>query len=106
MNIRTYFTGCRSTDLSIWVCPCGTPTSAAKANPRFNHLFGIFGDAQIGPIYLGFLGVASSCALRGDRDHRLNMLASVNWSPQAFMKNFFCSRSIRRMPSTASVLLP
>ena len=29
-----------------------------QGRPWFSHLFGRFGDAQIGPIYLGFLGVA------------------------------------------------
>jgi len=61
-----------------------------QGNPRFSHLFGIFGDAQIGPIYLGFLGVASlMCGFVAIEIIGLNMLASVNWSPQAFMKNFF-----------------
>ncbi|MEL7545050.1 MAG: photosynthetic reaction center subunit M [Pseudomonadota bacterium] len=52
----------------------------------FNHLIGRIGDAQIGPVYLGWLGVASlitgslAISIIG-----LNMLASVNWSPIEFI---------------------
>ncbi|MBL8791474.1 MAG: photosynthetic reaction center subunit M [Rhizobiales bacterium] len=61
-----------------------------QGKPFFSHLLGIFGDAQIGPIYLGFLGVASlMCGFVAIEVIGLNMLASVNWSPQEFMKNFF-----------------
>lgn len=51
---------------------------------------GRFGDAQIGPIYLGATGIASIIAffiaffIMG-----MNMAASVDWSPIEFMKNFF-----------------
>lgn len=51
------------------------------------HLLGRIGNAQIGPIYLGSLGLASiilgtiSFVVIG-----LNMLASVNWDPVEFVK--------------------
>ena len=51
---------------------------------------GRFGDAQIGPIYLGATGIASIITffiaffIMG-----MNMAASVDWSPIEFMKNFF-----------------
>ncbi|MEL7729221.1 photosynthetic reaction center subunit M [Citromicrobium bathyomarinum] len=54
------------------------------------HWFGKLGQAQFGPIYLGWLGLASllfgfiAIEIIG-----LNMLASVNWSPQAFVREFF-----------------
>jgi photosynthetic reaction center M subunit len=58
--------------------------------PIFSYWLGKIGDAQVGPIYLGFTGVASllfgfiAIEIIG-----FNMAASVNWSPLAFMKNFF-----------------
>jgi photosynthetic reaction center M subunit len=59
-------------------------------NPKLVHLFGRLGNAQLGPIYLGGLGVASlllgmlSINIMG-----LNMLASVDWSPIQFVKQLF-----------------
>jgi photosynthetic reaction center M subunit len=56
----------------------------------FNYWMGKFGQAQIGPIYLGWLGLASllfgffAIEIIG-----LNMLASVNWSPTEFVRQFF-----------------
>jgi photosynthetic reaction center M subunit len=58
--------------------------------PGHWHLMGRLGNAQIGPIYLGGLGVASlltgmlSINIMG-----LNMLASVNWSPVQFIRQLF-----------------
>ena len=49
-----------------------------------NWLLGIIGDAQIGPIYLGTLGIASLlCGFIAIEIIGLNMLASVNWNPIA-----------------------
>jgi len=56
----------------------------------FSHLLGRIGNAQIGPIYLGFTGVLSllfgfiAIEIIG-----LNMLAQVDWNPIAFMREFF-----------------
>jgi photosynthetic reaction center M subunit len=53
----------------------------------FVHLLGIVGNAQIGPIYLGALGVLSllfgffAIEIIG-----LNMLASVHWNPIQFVR--------------------
>ena len=56
----------------------------------FSYWLGKFGDAQIGPIYLGWLGVASLMfGFAAIEIIGLNMLASVNWSPQAFVREFF-----------------
>ncbi len=58
--------------------------------PRFNRLMGKIGDAQIGPIYIGFLGFASLvCGFVAIEIIGLNMLASVNWSPIEFLRRFF-----------------
>jgi photosynthetic reaction center M subunit len=58
--------------------------------PFLFHLMGRIGNAQIGPIYLGWLGIASlffgtiAIQIMG-----WNMLASVNWSPIQFVKQLF-----------------
>jgi photosynthetic reaction center M subunit len=55
--------------------------------PFFLHLAGRFGDAQIGPIYLGVLGIISIVfGLIAVEIIGLNMWASVNWSPIQFMR--------------------
>ena len=51
------------------------------------HLLGRIGDAQLGPIYLGWLGVASLlCGFICIEIIGLNMLASVNWDPIQFVR--------------------
>lgn len=56
----------------------------------YSYWMGKLGQAQLGPLYLGKLGLASllfgglSIAIMG-----LNMLASVNWNPNRFLKEFF-----------------
>jgi photosynthetic reaction center M subunit len=56
----------------------------------FSYWMGKFGQAQIGPIYLGWLGIASlmfgffAIEIIG-----FNMLASVNWDPVEFVRQFF-----------------
>ncbi|MEQ8479678.1 MAG: photosynthetic reaction center subunit M [Hoeflea sp.] len=58
--------------------------------PSYNWLAGWFGNAQIGPVYLGFLGTASLIAgtiwfvIVG-----FNMLASVGWDPIQFIRQLF-----------------
>jgi len=58
--------------------------------PIFSYWLGKIGDAQIGPIYLGFAGTLSlifgffAIEIIG-----FNMLASVDWSPIEFVRNLF-----------------
>ena len=55
-----------------------------------SYWMGKFGQAQLGPIYLGWLGLAS--LLLGFLAFEiigLNMLASVNWDPLEFGRQFF-----------------
>jgi len=55
-----------------------------------NHLLGKLGDAQIGPIYLGTLGVFSLVTgLLAFLIIGMNMLASVNWDPVQFVRQLF-----------------
>ncbi|MBC8056859.1 MAG: photosynthetic reaction center subunit M [Rhizobiales bacterium] len=51
------------------------------------HPLGWIGDAQLGPIYLGWFGVASLlCGFICIEIIGLNMLASVNWDPVQFIR--------------------
>ncbi|TCT22704.1 photosynthetic reaction center subunit M [Thiobaca trueperi] len=69
--------------------PRGTLPRIGK-QPIFSYWLGKIGDAQIGPIYLGFTGTMSlifgsiAIAIMG-----FSMLASVNWSPIEFLRHFF-----------------
>ncbi|WP_428541784.1 photosynthetic reaction center subunit M [Rhodopila sp.] len=58
-----------------------------SGKPFHSHLFGLIGDAQVGPIYLGFTGVASLiCGFFAIEIIGLNMWASVDWSPIQFVR--------------------
>ncbi|TDP71756.1 photosynthetic reaction center subunit M [Roseateles toxinivorans] len=51
------------------------------------HLLGRIGDAQLGPIYLGWLGIASLiCGFIAIEIMGLNMWASVGWDPVQFVR--------------------
>lgn len=55
--------------------------------PIFVRLLGWLGDAQLGPIYLGTLGLASLiCGFIAFEIIGLNMWASVNWDPVQFIR--------------------
>jgi photosynthetic reaction center M subunit len=55
--------------------------------PFFNYWAGKFGNAQIGPIYLGWTGVASLvCGFLAIEIIGFNMLASVNWDIVQFIR--------------------
>ena len=56
----------------------------------FLHWIGRIGNAQIGPIYLGYYGVASLVAgFIAFEIIGLNMWASVNWDPIQFVRQLF-----------------
>ncbi len=56
----------------------------------FIHWIGRIGNAQIGPIYLGYYGVASLVAgFIAFEIIGLNMWASVNWDPIQFVRQLF-----------------
>jgi photosynthetic reaction center M subunit len=58
-----------------------------EGRPSHWHWLGKLGDAQVGPIYLGWLGLASAlCMFICIEIIGLNMLASVNWSPIQFVR--------------------
>jgi photosynthetic reaction center M subunit len=56
----------------------------------FFYWAGKLGDAQIGPIYLGYTGIASLvCGIIAFEIIGLNMLASVNWDLVQFIRQLF-----------------
>lgn len=61
-----------------------------KKDTRFSYLLGMIGDAQLGPIYLGWTGLTSLIlGFAAFEVIGLNMLASVNWSPIALVRRIF-----------------
>jgi photosynthetic reaction center M subunit len=61
--------------------------SPRDGEPWYLHLLGIIGNAQIGPIYLGWTGVASLfCGFIAFEIIGLNMWASVGWNPIEFIR--------------------
>ena len=64
--------------------------SARTGKPFFVRLFGMIGNAQIGPIYLGYLGTLSLVfGFIGFEIIGLNMFASVGWDPIQFVRQLF-----------------
>ena len=58
-----------------------------EVKPVFSYWLGKFGDAQIGPFYLGTTGLMSLiCGFIAIEIIGLNMAASVNWSPVEFVR--------------------
>jgi len=54
---------------------------------RFSYFLGKIGDAQVGPIYLGWTGVTSLlCGFIAFEIIGLDMWASVNWDPIQFVR--------------------
>jgi photosynthetic reaction center M subunit len=59
-----------------------------QGKPFFSYFMGQLGNAQIGPIYLGTLGIASIISfVIAFEIIGLNMWASVNWNPIRFVRD-------------------
>jgi photosynthetic reaction center M subunit len=74
----------------------GAPLKAGSGNgerevePFFFYWLGKIGNAQLGPVYLGWTGVTSLlCGFIAFEIIGLNMLASVNWDPVQFVRQLF-----------------
>jgi photosynthetic reaction center M subunit len=71
------------------------PDLPAQDDPRtgtgfFVYWYGKLGNAQIGPIYLGWLGIISIvCFIVAFEIIGLNMWASVGWDPVQFVRQLF-----------------
>jgi photosynthetic reaction center M subunit len=67
------------------ITPTGVWTRLGKGG--FSYWLGKFGDAQVGPFYLGWTGLASLlCGFIAIEIIGLNMWASVNWDPVQFVR--------------------
>jgi photosynthetic reaction center M subunit len=67
--------------------PIGSEGFHRMGGSRFSYWAGKFGDAQIGPIYLGATGVLSLVfGFLAFEIIGLNMWASVNWDPVEFVR--------------------
>jgi photosynthetic reaction center M subunit len=83
-NIFTQVQLSHAPEMGIGMKPGSDPRGTAVG---FNHLFGRFGQAQLGPIYLGWTGLLSIlCGLTAFEIIGLNMMASVNWDPIQFVR--------------------
>ncbi|TVQ34595.1 MAG: photosynthetic reaction center subunit M [Geminicoccaceae bacterium] len=68
--------------------PAGNEPRLGK--PTFSYLMGKIGNAQIGPVYLGWTGLVSLIfGLTAFNIIGLNMWASVDWSPIEFVRQLF-----------------
>ena len=72
----------------------GIPTAdsgrSRTTRATFNHWLGLIGQAQIGPVYLGWCGVLSLVlGLIAFEIIGFNMLASVGWDPVQFVRQLF-----------------
>ena len=67
--------------------PLRDSSFARSGTGSYNYLLGKLGAAQVGPIYLGTIGVASLvCAFLAFEIIGLNMFASVGWNPIQFVR--------------------
>lgn len=77
-----------------------------QGTPSINRILGLIGNAQIGPIYLGWLGTISLiCGLIAFEIIGLNMWASVNWDPVQFIRQLFWL-SLEPPPAKYGLSLP
>jgi photosynthetic reaction center M subunit len=91
-------------DLGVPIPSHGTRRGSAT---RTSNLFGLIGDAQIGPIYLGWTGVTSIvCGIIAIEIIGLNMLASVGWSPTRFVREIFWLQLAAPLPQHGLKILP
>jgi len=72
-----------------------------------SYWLGKIGNAQLGPIYLGFLGVTSVVFFAiGFTIIGLNMAADVNWNPVLFVREFFWLSLDPPLPEHGLTVLP
>ncbi len=84
---QNLFTSVQVTAPSYPGVPLGRDEYERVGGSTHWHLLGRLGDAQLGPIYLGWLGIASLlCGFIAIEIIGLNMLASVGWDPIQFVR--------------------
>ena len=87
---QNLFTSVQVTAPSYPGVPLGRDEYQREGKGLHWHLLGRIGDAQLGPIYLGWLGVCSLlCGFIAFEIIGLNMWASVGWDPVQFARQLF-----------------
>lgn len=87
---QNLFTSVQVTAPSYPGVPLGRDEYQREGKGLHMHLLGRLGDAQLGPIYLGYLGVCSLiCGFIAFEIIGLNMWASVGWDPVQFARQLF-----------------
>jgi photosynthetic reaction center M subunit len=87
---QNLFTSVQVTAPSYPGVPLGRDDYQREGKGWHVHLLGRLGDAQIGPIYLGWLGICSLiCGFIAIEIIGLNMWASVGWDPVQFARQLF-----------------
>ena len=87
---QNLFTSVQVTSASFPGVPLGRDEYQRGGGSYHLHLLGRIGDAQLGPIYLGWLGVLSLlCGFIAIEIIGLNMWASVGWDPIQFVRQLF-----------------
>lgn len=86
-NYQNIFTQIQVTGPAEIGVPVEMGRRERAGEPFFSYWLGKIGDAQLGPIYLGFTGIASLiCGFIAIEIIGLNMWASVNWDPIQFVR--------------------
>ncbi|MFG6432045.1 photosynthetic reaction center subunit M [Roseateles sp. LYH14W] len=87
---QNLFTSVQVTAPSYPGVPLGRDEYQREGKGLHVHWLGRLGDAQIGPIYLGWLGICSLiCGFIAIEIIGLNMWASVGWDPVQFARQLF-----------------
>ena len=87
LEYQNLFTTVQPMTASYPGVPIGRDSGERTRARTHIHLLGWIGDAQLGPIYLGWLGVASLiCFFISFEIIGLNMMASVHWDPVQFIR--------------------
>jgi len=87
---QNIFTSVQVTAPSYPGISIGGDTREREGPAIHSHLLGRLGDAQLGPIYLGWLGICSLiCGFIAIEIIGLNMWASVGWDPVQFARQLF-----------------
>jgi photosynthetic reaction center M subunit len=87
LEYQNLFTRVQVRTAPDWGVPIEQRTWVRQAAPGFSYWLGKIGDAQVGPIYLGWTGVASLIfGFFAFEIIGLNMLAQVDWNPIQFIR--------------------
>jgi photosynthetic reaction center M subunit len=87
LEYQNLFTRVQVRTAPDWGVPIQQQTWIRQGAPGFSYWLGKIGDAQVGPIYLGWTGVASLIfGFFAIEVIGLNFLAQVHWNPIQFIR--------------------